>query len=194
MKERLLWAIDKLNMSTAEKDARMSHWHFSTLPLTGLSDVGANFIPYLMGRWRASKKILTASESGCCRQQYCACMVAFLHLHIMFSSHSWFPGGDNEHTWTAGEPLLTAERLDASYDWLPAPPQDSGALSFFGNGCNDPSPYDLAGQVPPFCNPEGHCSYFDISLTECVHGILRTDTRSMLHCLLRVSFHFRMSY
>ncbi|BDA49567.1 hypothetical protein COCOBI_14-1860 [Coccomyxa sp. Obi] len=109
MKERLLWATDKLNINNAEKEARLSHWHFSTLPLSGLSDVGANFIPYLMGRWRASKKILTASESG--------------------------------------EPLLTAERLDASYDWLPAPPQDSGALSFFGNGCNDPSPYDLAGQV-----------------------------------------------
>lgn len=64
MKERLLWATDKLNMNNAEKEARLSHWHFSTLPLSGLSDVGANFIPYLMGRWRASKKILTASDSG----------------------------------------------------------------------------------------------------------------------------------
>lgn len=43
---------------------RLSHWHFSTLPLSGLSDVGANFIPYLMGQWRASKKILSATTAG----------------------------------------------------------------------------------------------------------------------------------
>ena len=77
MKERLLWATDKLNLSNADKEARLSHWHFSTLPLTGLSDVGANFIPYLMGRWRASKKILTASESGAVRSNIAQTLVAF---------------------------------------------------------------------------------------------------------------------
>ena len=80
MKERLLWATDKLNLSNADKDARLSHWHFSTLPLTGLSDVGANFIPYLMGRWRASKKILTASESGAVSCNIAQTLVAF-HAH-----------------------------------------------------------------------------------------------------------------
>ena len=56
----------------------------------------------------------------------------------------------------AGETLLTTGRLDASYDWLPAPPQDAKPLSLFGNGCNDPRPYKLAGQVTlqsPFSQP-----------------------------------------
>lgn len=44
--------------------------------------------------------------------------------------------------------LMTVGRLDASYDWLPPPPQESKPLVFFGNGCNDPTPYDLGGQVP----------------------------------------------
>jgi hypothetical protein len=41
-----------------------AHLHFSTLPLTGLSDVGANFIPYLMAQWRASKKVVSAPSAG----------------------------------------------------------------------------------------------------------------------------------
>ena len=64
MKERLLWAMDKLEMGNAEREPRLAHWHFSSLPLSGLSDAGANFIPYLMGRWRASKKTLSAVVSG----------------------------------------------------------------------------------------------------------------------------------
>ncbi len=64
MKERLLWAMDKLGMRDTERKPRLAHWHFSSLPLSGLSDVGANFIPYLLGRWRASKKTISASVSG----------------------------------------------------------------------------------------------------------------------------------
>ena len=59
-----MWAMDKLEMSNAEREPRLAHWHFSSLPLSGLSDVGANFIPYLMGRWRASKKTISAAVSG----------------------------------------------------------------------------------------------------------------------------------
>ena len=40
-----------------------------------------------------------------------------------------------------------SERLDASYDWLPAPPEHSQPLAGFGDGCSDPLPYDLAGKV-----------------------------------------------
>ena len=47
----------------------------------------------------------------------------------------------------AGDTILTTGRLDASYDWLPAPPQKGKPLVLFGNGCDDPRPYNLAGQV-----------------------------------------------
>lgn len=73
MKERLLWALDRVNMDDAERQLRLTHWHFSSLPLSGLSDVGANFIPYLMGRWRATKKIMTASTSGGASQDNADC-------------------------------------------------------------------------------------------------------------------------
>ena len=40
-----------------------------------------------------------------------------------------------------------SERLDASYEWLPAPPGRSQPMAGFGDGCSDPLPYDLAGKV-----------------------------------------------
>ena len=42
-----------------------------------------------------------------------------------------------------------SERLDASYDWLPAPPGQSQPLVGFGDGCSDPLPYGVAGKVGP---------------------------------------------
>ena len=60
-----MWGMEKLGLSAAERDARLAHLHFSTLPLTGLSDVGANFIPYLMGQWPASKKIVSWQGKRC---------------------------------------------------------------------------------------------------------------------------------
>ena len=47
----------------------------------------------------------------------------------------------------AGTTSASIERLDASYDWLPAPPEQSAPLEFFGNGCTDVQPYDLHGKV-----------------------------------------------
>ena len=64
MKERLIWAMDKLDLAQADRDLWLAHLHFSTLPMTGLSDIGANFIPYLMGRWRAAKKVVSRTGSG----------------------------------------------------------------------------------------------------------------------------------
>ena len=45
----------------------------------------------------------------------------------------------SEHgpSWCA-DGVSSAERLDASYDWLPAPPARSQPLVGFGNGCTDP--------------------------------------------------------
>lgn len=47
----------------------------------------------------------------------------------------------------AGTTSGSIERLDAPYDWLPAPPGQSAPLEFFGNGCTDVQPYDLHGKV-----------------------------------------------
>ncbi|CAL5224693.1 g7419 [Coccomyxa viridis] len=109
MSDRLQWAMDELDLKHSERKQWLSHLHFAKLPLSGLSDVGANFIPYLMGRWRASKKVLSAVPSGSMR--------------------------------------TSTERLDASWDWLPAPPPHSAPLQFFANGCTDIQPYDLDGKV-----------------------------------------------
>jgi hypothetical protein len=46
--------------------------------------------------------------------------------------------------------IALSDRLDASYDWLPAPPQKSKSLVDFGNGCSDPRPFNVAGEVPSF--------------------------------------------
>ena len=48
MQKRLMWAMDELELGLSEKQDWESHLHFATLPLSGLSDVGANFIPYLV--------------------------------------------------------------------------------------------------------------------------------------------------
>ena len=48
MRDRLSWAMDELELKHSQKQQWMSHLHFATLPLSGLSDVGANFIPYLV--------------------------------------------------------------------------------------------------------------------------------------------------
>lgn len=48
MRDRLSWAMDELDMKHSERRQWLSHLHFAKLPLSGLSDVGANFIPYLV--------------------------------------------------------------------------------------------------------------------------------------------------
>ncbi len=47
----------------------------------------------------------------------------------------------------AGSICTSTERLDASWDWLPAAPPGSAPLEFFANGCTDIQPYDLDGKV-----------------------------------------------
>ena len=48
MRARLSWAMDELNLKHSESQQWLSHLHFAKLPLSGLSDVGANFVPYLV--------------------------------------------------------------------------------------------------------------------------------------------------
>ena len=48
MRDRLSWAMDELELKHSEREQWLSRLHFAKLPLSGLSDVGANFIPYLV--------------------------------------------------------------------------------------------------------------------------------------------------
>jgi len=48
MRDRLMWAMDNADLTHSQKQEWLSHLHFAKLPLTGMSDVGANFIPYLV--------------------------------------------------------------------------------------------------------------------------------------------------
>lgn len=48
MRDRMLWAMDEVDLKQSKKQEWLSHLHFAKLPLSGLSDVGANFIPYLV--------------------------------------------------------------------------------------------------------------------------------------------------
>ncbi len=48
MSDRLSWAMDELDLKHSERKQWLLHLHFAKLPLSGLSDVGANFIPYLV--------------------------------------------------------------------------------------------------------------------------------------------------
>jgi len=48
MRDRLMWAMDDADLTHSHKQEWLSHLHFAKLPLTGMSDVGANFIPYLV--------------------------------------------------------------------------------------------------------------------------------------------------
>jgi len=60
MRDRLAWAADRLRLGAAQAAARMARLAFATLPMSGLSDVGANFLPYLLDHWRSPRKVLAA--------------------------------------------------------------------------------------------------------------------------------------
>ena len=60
MRSRLQWAADRLGLGAAQAAARLDRLAFATLPVSGLSDVGANFLPYLLDHWRSPRKMLLA--------------------------------------------------------------------------------------------------------------------------------------
>ncbi|KAK9821321.1 hypothetical protein WJX81_001912 [Elliptochloris bilobata] len=61
MRGRLRWAASQLGLGAAQAAARLDRLAFATLPVSGLSDVGANFLPYLLDHWRSPRKRLTAT-------------------------------------------------------------------------------------------------------------------------------------
>ena len=62
------WAASQLGLGAAEAAARLGRLAFATLPMSGLSDVGANFIPYLLDHkpWRSLRKVLVAGAGAYC--------------------------------------------------------------------------------------------------------------------------------
>ena len=64
MRSRLQWAADQLGLGAAQAAARLDRLAFVTLPVSGLSDVGANFLPYLLDHWRSPRKVLIASTGS----------------------------------------------------------------------------------------------------------------------------------
>ena len=68
MRDRLSWAMDDLDLKHSETQQWLSHLHFAKLPLSGLSDVGANFIPYLVSA-ELSLENLLARRKPCIQQQ-----------------------------------------------------------------------------------------------------------------------------
>jgi hypothetical protein len=64
MRDRLAWAADRLRLGAAQAAARMARLAFATLPVSGLSDVGANFLPYLLDHWCSPRKVLAAAAGA----------------------------------------------------------------------------------------------------------------------------------
>ena len=62
MRGRMRWAASQLGLGAAEAAARLAQLAFATLPMSGLSDVGGNFLPYLLDHkpWRSPRKVLVA--------------------------------------------------------------------------------------------------------------------------------------
>ena len=77
------------------------------------------------------------------------------------------------HTLCAGG--AQSERLDASYDWLPAPPAHPQPLAGFGDGCSNPLPYDLAGKVQQAQSLSTYWLVFCNALHACVTMLCLTD-------------------
>lgn len=64
MRGRMRWAASQLGLGAAGAAARLDRLAFATLPMSGLSDVGANFLPYLLDHWRSPRKILVAGTGA----------------------------------------------------------------------------------------------------------------------------------
>ena len=83
MRGRMRWAASQLGLAAAEAAARLDRLAFATLPVSGLSDVGANFLPYLLDHWRSPRKVLVAGagarEGVRTRVRVPACARGFLH-------------------------------------------------------------------------------------------------------------------
>ena len=64
MRGRMRWAASQLGLGAAEAAARLERLAFATLPMSGLSDVGGNFLPYLLDHWRSPRKVLIAGAGA----------------------------------------------------------------------------------------------------------------------------------
>lgn len=64
MQSALKAAAASLLAEGQDMRAKLDHFHFATVPMSGLSDAGANFLPNLMGRWTSSTRKVHAASTG----------------------------------------------------------------------------------------------------------------------------------
>lgn len=64
MRGRLMEEMAALEFNNSAMQQQLERFHFASLPMTGVSDVRANWIPYLMGHWQSPKKVIRAHGAG----------------------------------------------------------------------------------------------------------------------------------
>lgn len=64
MRDSILSAMRRQGKSEAEVNARLAFFHFAKVPMSGVSDKGANFLPNLMGNWPSSRAVVKTHDLG----------------------------------------------------------------------------------------------------------------------------------
>ncbi|KAK9805085.1 hypothetical protein WJX73_003188 [Symbiochloris irregularis] len=64
MRAVLQAATDNLPVSNRARAVSLSNMHFGDVPMTGISDKGANFLTSLMGQWTSARAIMQATSTG----------------------------------------------------------------------------------------------------------------------------------
>lgn len=64
MRARLQAAAQSLGLTEQQQLQRLGSFHFANVPMSGVSDSGANFLPNLMGRWTSSRRLIRAQAPG----------------------------------------------------------------------------------------------------------------------------------
>ena len=73
MQSSLREALASLSSDEQRAAASLDNMHFATVPMSGVSDKGANFLPNLMGHWTSGRAIMSAQSTGtplCCSELY----------------------------------------------------------------------------------------------------------------------------
>ena len=71
MQARLYEAASAISKDGQEQADLMQNFHFANVPMSGVSDEGANFLPYLMGHWRSGRHVITTHSAGKCSTGSC---------------------------------------------------------------------------------------------------------------------------
>ncbi len=61
---RIRDSLTALNVTENNLEKRMQQFNFGTMNLASVSDVGANFLPYLLDHWKSPRRKLVANGTG----------------------------------------------------------------------------------------------------------------------------------